>query len=75
MREGFDVVKLPRGLLDKKGVVRLLRATVKSAESQSDFARRMGVERSHLNSVLNGKRPLSASVIKALNLRIAYLPK
>jgi transcriptional regulator with XRE-family HTH domain len=70
-----DVAKLPRGLLDKKDVVRLLRATVKSAESQSDFAQRMGVERSHLNSVLNGKRPLSPSIIKALNLRIVYVPK
>jgi transcriptional regulator with XRE-family HTH domain len=69
------VAKLPSGLLDKKGVVRLLHATVKTAESQSDFARRMGVERAHLNSVLNGKRPLSPSIIKALNLRIVYVPK
>jgi transcriptional regulator with XRE-family HTH domain len=70
-----DVAKLPRGLLDKKDVVRLLRATVKSAESQSDFARRMGVERSHLNSVLNGKRQPSPSIIKALKLRIVYVRK
>jgi transcriptional regulator with XRE-family HTH domain len=69
------VAKLPRGVLDNKGAVRLLRAAVKRAESQSDFARRMGLERSYLNRVLNGKRPPSERIIKALNLRIGYLPK
>jgi transcriptional regulator with XRE-family HTH domain len=69
------VTKLPRGLLDKKDVLRLLRATVKSAESQSAFARRMGVDRSNLNLVLNGKRLPSPSIIKALNLRIVYVSK
>jgi transcriptional regulator with XRE-family HTH domain len=69
------VTKLPRGVLDNKDVVRLLHVAVKKAGSQSAFARRMGLERSHLNFVLNGKRPPSESIIKALNLRIAYLPK
>jgi transcriptional regulator with XRE-family HTH domain len=69
------VAKFPEGVLDNKGVVRLLHAAVKRAGSQRAFAARMGLERSHLNSVLHGKRPPSESIIKALNLRIVYLPK
>lgn len=75
MREGLNVAKLPKGVVDNKGVVRLLREAVERAGSQSAFAARMGLERSHLNGVLNGKRPPSESIIKALNLRVVYLRK
>ena len=67
------MAKLPKGVIDNRGVVRLLRTAVKKTGSQSAFAARMGLERSHLNGVLNGKRPPSESIIKALNLRIVYV--
>jgi DNA-binding phage protein len=73
--EGIVVAKLPEGVLDNEGVVRLLRAAVKRTGSQRAFAARMGLERTHLNTVLNGKRPPSESIIKALNLRIVYVRK
>jgi DNA-binding phage protein len=75
VHEGLVVAKLPKAVLDNTGVVRLLRAAVNRTGSQSAFARRMGLERSHLNAVLNGKRPPSESIIKALNLQIVYLRK
>jgi DNA-binding transcriptional regulator YdaS (Cro superfamily) len=42
---------------------------------QSAFARRHGIERSGLNMMLNGKRPVTAAVIKALSLRKVYAPE
>jgi hypothetical protein len=60
-------------VLDRDDVLKLLHSRVKSAGSQIAFSRQ-GVERSHLNLVLNGRRPLSPSVIDALNLRIVYAP-
>jgi hypothetical protein len=32
------------------------------------------VDRTHLNAVLNGRQSVSASIMKALNLRIVYAP-
>jgi DNA-binding transcriptional regulator YdaS (Cro superfamily) len=60
-------------VLDHDDVLKLLHSRVKSAGSQAAFSRQ-GVERTHLNLVLSGRRPLSPSIIDALNLRIVYLP-
>ena len=60
-------------VLDHDDVLKLLRSRVKSAGSQMAFSKQ-GVERTHLNMVLNGRRPLSPSIIDALNLLIVYAP-
>jgi hypothetical protein len=50
-------------VFDDDEVLKLLHSSVKSAGGQIAFSKRTGVERSHLNMVLNGKRRLSPSII------------
>ena len=59
--------------LDDKDVVEQLRLRVKRAGGQSAFARQTGVDRTHLNHVLNGRRLPSWTIIDALNLGIVYV--
>ena len=61
-------------VLDDKDVVLLLRAIIKREGSISAFARRHGMERSQLSNMLNGKRPLSRPLVKALGLRRVFVP-
>jgi hypothetical protein len=58
-------------VLDDDDVLKLLHSRVKSAGGQIAFSRQ-GVDRTHLNMVLNGRRPPSPSIIDALKLRIVY---
>jgi DNA-binding transcriptional regulator YdaS (Cro superfamily) len=58
-------------VLDRDEVLKLLHSRVKSAGSQAAFSRQ-GVERTHLNLVFNGRRPLSPSIVDALKLRTVY---
>jgi DNA-binding phage protein len=62
-------------VFDDDEVVQLLRAAVEREGSQVAFARRHGVERTHLNQILTGKRPVSANVVKALGLQKVYTAK
>jgi hypothetical protein len=59
-------------ILDDLGVVQLLKAAIEREGSISAFAKRHGLERSYLSSVLNGKRPVSSPLVKALGLRKVY---
>jgi hypothetical protein len=61
-------------VFDDDDVLKLLHSHVKSAGGQIAFSKQTGIERSHLNMVLNGKRRLSPSIIDALNLRVVYAP-
>jgi hypothetical protein len=61
-------------VLNDDNVVDLLKAAVKREGGQSAFAKRYDVNRTELNSILNGRRRISASVAKALGLRRVYLP-
>jgi hypothetical protein len=61
-------------ILDDKDVVVLLGAIIIREGSISAFAKRHGLERSQLNNMLNGKRPLSRPLVKALGLRRVYIP-
>jgi DNA-binding phage protein len=61
-------------VLDDKDVVILLKAAIEQKGSISAFARRHGLERTHLSNMLHGKRPVSASLVKALGLQKAYTP-
>jgi DNA-binding phage protein len=48
---------------------------VQTAGSQSEWARRTGVSRVHLNKVLNGKKTMGPRIIEALNLKpFVYIP-
>jgi hypothetical protein len=60
-------------LLDESDVLRLLREDVESAGGQSAWARRWGIDRVHLNKVLNGERPLSPNIFRALKLKKVYV--
>ena len=46
---------------------------MKCEGSQAAFAKRYGLDRFTLNSILNGKRRVSATVLKALGLRKVYV--
>ena len=61
------------GALDD--VLDLLRAAVKREGSQTGFAKHHSLNRSHLNMVLRGKRPMGHAVADALGLRIVYIAK
>jgi DNA-binding phage protein len=60
---------------DEHEVVQLLRAAIAREGSQTAYARRHGLERSGINMVLNGKRPVTDAVMKALGLRKLYVPE
>jgi hypothetical protein len=59
--------------LDDKEVLRLLRSEVEKAGGQAAWARRKLVNRTMLNKVLNGRKLIPPSIIKALKLRTVYL--
>ena len=54
-------------------VLQLLRAAVEREGGQSAFAKDHGLDRVLINMILNGKRPVSSSVAKALGLRKVYV--
>jgi hypothetical protein len=62
-------------VLNNDDVLNLLRAAVKREGSQTAFAKHHGINRSHLNSILRGKRPMGHAVADALGLRIVYIAK
>jgi hypothetical protein len=72
-------IELSRGLgrnalvFDEDDVVHLLRAAVEREGSQIAFADRYGVDRAYVSTVLNGRRRVSGSLVKALGLRRAYV--
>jgi DNA-binding phage protein len=61
--------------LSLKDVIQLLRAEVERAGSQSAFAKKAGVNRATVNRVLRGRLPPTPKIIRALNLRLAFLSK
>jgi DNA-binding phage protein len=54
-------------------VVQLLKMAVEREGNQTDFARSRGMQRTFLNKILRGKRPVHG--IKALGLRKVYAPE
>jgi transcriptional regulator with XRE-family HTH domain len=73
-RQTSDRVGLNRlCVLDDDDIVHWLRAAVKREGSQAAFARRHGVDRGTMNSILNGKRRVTATLLKAFGLRKVYV--
>ena len=62
-------------IFDDNDVIRLLRAAVEREGSQTAFAKRHGIERTRINAILSGKRPITESVANALGLRRTYTTK
>jgi DNA-binding phage protein len=60
--------------LDDNDVVERLRYSVEKAGGQSAFAGQTGIDRTHLNHTLTGKRLPSWSIVDALNLGVVYVP-
>ena len=56
-------------VLGTEDVVGLLRDAVEREGGQSAFAKHHGVNRTYLNMVLNGKRPVSDFIAEAAGLR------
>ena len=60
-------------VFNEDDVVLMLRAAVEHEGSQVAFAKRHGLDRVLINMILNGKRPVSGFVAKALGLRKVYV--
>jgi DNA-binding phage protein len=59
--------------INEDQVVRMLRAEVKQAGGQSDWARRNKVDRTVLNRVLSGQRQMPPSMRKRLKIARTYV--
>jgi hypothetical protein len=59
-------------ILDGKDVIHLLGVAVEREGSISAFTKRHRLQRANLTDVLNGKRPVSRSVVKILGLQNVY---
>jgi Rrf2 family protein len=55
-----------------RDILLLLRSEIKAAGGQAAWAKRKGKDRSTLNKLLNGHRPIPPSIREALNLRTVY---
>ena len=55
-------------VLDGEAVVDLLRDAIEHEGSQTAFAKHHGVNRTYLNMVLNGKKPVGDAIAEALGL-------
>jgi plasmid maintenance system antidote protein VapI len=66
--------RMKRDWLDDKDVIQMLRAEVERAGSQRAFAIKVGLNRNNVNRMLNGKMPLTKSVIRTLKLRTVFIP-
>jgi hypothetical protein len=58
---------------DDADVVQLLREAVDREGSITAFAKRASLHRVVINSILNGRRPASRPLVKALGLRKVYV--
>jgi DNA-binding transcriptional regulator YdaS (Cro superfamily) len=59
--------------LSEKDILQMLQEAVDKAGSQSEWCRRHGISRPHLNKVLNGRKALSPSIRKALKIKTIYV--
>jgi len=62
-------------IFDDNDIILLLKAAIEREGSISAFAKRHGMERTQLTNELNGKRPPSAPLIKAMGLQKVYVPQ
>ena len=61
--------------MDDDDVLDLLRLAIEREGSQSAFCRNYGINRSYVNRVLRGEKPVGDRAAEALGLRKAYIVK
>jgi DNA-binding phage protein len=61
--------------LELKDVIFLLRSEVERAGGQTAWAKKTGVDRVTINRALNDKQPPTKKIIRALKLRMVFVPK
>jgi DNA-binding phage protein len=66
---------MAKDFLEIEDVMDLLRSEIKQAGGQSAWARSTGIDRTRLNKTLNGQKPPTKTIIKALNLRMVFVPQ
>ncbi len=59
-------------MIDNKDIIRLLRSEVKRAGGQCSWVRRERIDRTMLNRVLNGQKPPTKEIVRALKLCNVY---
>ena len=62
-------------IFNDREVIELLRAAIERVGSQDAFAKRHGIDRTHLNQILSGKKSVNTAVMRALQIRKVYAPK
>jgi hypothetical protein len=60
-------------IFEPEDVISLLRFEIKQAGSQMAWANKTGVDRPRLNRILNGRKPITPAIIRALGLRIVIV--
>jgi hypothetical protein len=59
-------------VFDDNDLVQLLRVAIEHEGSQMAFAKHHGINRTYLNMVLSGKKPVGDAIAAALGLRKVY---
>lgn len=62
-------------IFEPKDVIQLLKLAIEREGHQGAFAIRHGINRTYVNMILNGKKPIGKPVLKALGLRKVYAPE
>jgi hypothetical protein len=62
-----------KAVFDDDDVVNLLRTAIKHEGSQIAFAKHHGINRTYLNMVLSGKRPVGDAIAGTLGLHKVYV--
>jgi plasmid maintenance system antidote protein VapI len=60
-------------IFENGDIIQLLRLAIEREGSITAFAARYGLHRSNVNNILNGRRPVSSPLVKALGLRKVYI--
>jgi hypothetical protein len=60
-------------IFESDDVISLLQFEIRQAGSQMAWAKKAGVDRPRLNRILNGRKPITPAIIRALGLRIAIV--
>jgi len=60
-------------VFDGDDVIHLLRTAIEREGSQIAFAKHHGINRTYLNMVLSGKRPVGDAIAEALGLHKVYV--
>jgi DNA-binding phage protein len=62
-------------IFEESDVIQLLKSAIEREGHQGAFARRHGINRTYLNQILNRKKQINTTVMKALGLRKVYAPE